>query len=249
MLQYENIDPNKIAYDRPSPKLLGFLRKHYDLKDYIPQNNNFVIYRDFFERGYKIPQKAFVKYESQDSQTIGQENNKTGDVKKLEQNELAEQSKARRTNYGGEQVKDHTRNPKGGELGFGLKYPEGRFSPRNSQNQLKMASPNSQAFTQNFQAKLGPSYPSQRSTLPEFNQKLNQTGFSFKPEVANRNQGIHKFDLPSKKILEDDFCPKTEKFVPNSKFSSDQLEVKSRLSEYSMPQSASTRNTELNQIK
>lgn len=68
MLQYENIDPNRIAYDRPSPKLLGFLRKHYELKDYVPQNNNFVIYRDFFDKNYKIPHKAFVNFDAKNSQ-------------------------------------------------------------------------------------------------------------------------------------------------------------------------------------
>ena len=29
MLEYEQEPPAKIAYDRPSPKLIGFLRKHY----------------------------------------------------------------------------------------------------------------------------------------------------------------------------------------------------------------------------
>ena len=58
MLEYENILPNKIAYDRPSPKLLKFLDKHYGLKAYIPQNNNFVIYEDFWNSGYSIPKKT-----------------------------------------------------------------------------------------------------------------------------------------------------------------------------------------------
>lgn len=48
MLRVEQVDPAKLAYDRPSAKLLGFLRKHYNLSKYIPQNNNFVIYDDFF---------------------------------------------------------------------------------------------------------------------------------------------------------------------------------------------------------
>jgi alpha-tubulin N-acetyltransferase 1 len=29
MLEHENIHPNQMAIDRPSEKLLGFLRKHY----------------------------------------------------------------------------------------------------------------------------------------------------------------------------------------------------------------------------
>jgi len=36
------------AFDRPSPKLLGFLKKHFLLHPPIEQNNNFVVYSDFF---------------------------------------------------------------------------------------------------------------------------------------------------------------------------------------------------------
>lgn len=39
-----------MAYDRPSPKLIAFLRKHYKLTDYIPQNNNYVIFDSYFGR-------------------------------------------------------------------------------------------------------------------------------------------------------------------------------------------------------
>ena len=48
MLGYEGLEPRKFAYDRPSPKLIGFLRKHYGLTHYVPQNNNFVIFREYF---------------------------------------------------------------------------------------------------------------------------------------------------------------------------------------------------------
>lgn len=49
MLECENKKPTQLAYDRPSPKLLAFLKKHYNLVNFIPQNNNFVIYQQFFE--------------------------------------------------------------------------------------------------------------------------------------------------------------------------------------------------------
>ena len=48
MLKTTKISPSKIAYDKPSPKLLGFLRKHYGLSRYIPQNNNFVVFSAYF---------------------------------------------------------------------------------------------------------------------------------------------------------------------------------------------------------
>ena len=36
MLENENLPAHKYAYDRPSPKLLGFLRKHFGLTKYSP---------------------------------------------------------------------------------------------------------------------------------------------------------------------------------------------------------------------
>lgn len=38
-----------LAYDRPSHKFISFLRKHCGLYDYTPQNNNFVVFNDYFE--------------------------------------------------------------------------------------------------------------------------------------------------------------------------------------------------------
>nr|XP_016847211.1 PREDICTED: alpha-tubulin N-acetyltransferase 1 isoform X2 [Anolis carolinensis] len=48
MLQRERVEPHQLAIDRPSDKLLSFLRKHYCLSDTIPQVNNFVVFQGFF---------------------------------------------------------------------------------------------------------------------------------------------------------------------------------------------------------
>jgi hypothetical protein len=48
MLQHESLLPEELAYDRPSPKLLAFMRKHFGLSRYSPQNNNFVVYDEYF---------------------------------------------------------------------------------------------------------------------------------------------------------------------------------------------------------
>ena len=45
----EGVKPEKLAYDRPSEKLIGFLGKHYGLKRYVPQNNNYVVFNAYFE--------------------------------------------------------------------------------------------------------------------------------------------------------------------------------------------------------
>lgn len=61
MIDREGELPNRIAYDKPSSKLLGFLDKHYGLKSYIPQNNNFVIFDAYWNTSYRIPNKTLDK--------------------------------------------------------------------------------------------------------------------------------------------------------------------------------------------
>lgn len=56
MLKHENAHPRKLAYDRPSPKLKGFLSKHYGLKNFVPQSNNFIVFDDYFEDTAKVNQ-------------------------------------------------------------------------------------------------------------------------------------------------------------------------------------------------
>ena len=48
MISREKIQPRKLGIDRPSSKFLNFLQKYYGLKDYVPQNNNFVVFKDYF---------------------------------------------------------------------------------------------------------------------------------------------------------------------------------------------------------
>ncbi|KNC30381.1 Alpha-tubulin N-acetyltransferase 1 [Lucilia cuprina] len=57
MLADENWTPVKCSVDRPSEKLLGFLKKHYGLVRTIPQSNNFVLYEGFFDDGNKQQQQ------------------------------------------------------------------------------------------------------------------------------------------------------------------------------------------------
>ncbi|XP_068455182.1 alpha-tubulin N-acetyltransferase 1 isoform X2 [Clinocottus analis] len=48
MLQHKHLEPVLMAYDRPSPKFLSFLAKHYCLTPSVPQANNFVVFEGFF---------------------------------------------------------------------------------------------------------------------------------------------------------------------------------------------------------
>jgi len=48
MLKNEHVLVQHLAIDRPSDKLIFFLRKHYNLTNIIPQVNNFAIFDGFF---------------------------------------------------------------------------------------------------------------------------------------------------------------------------------------------------------
>jgi alpha-tubulin N-acetyltransferase 1 len=50
MLLSERKGAHEFGYDRPSPKLIAFLAKHYSLRSYSPQTNNFVVFDDYFKK-------------------------------------------------------------------------------------------------------------------------------------------------------------------------------------------------------
>ena len=49
MLNYKHIEPGELAYDRPTLRFLAFLKRNYCLENYITQENNFIIYDEFFQ--------------------------------------------------------------------------------------------------------------------------------------------------------------------------------------------------------
>lgn len=52
--------PERLAYDRPSPRLLSFLEKWFGLRKYVKEHNHFVFYDRFFlemEEGGKEEEK------------------------------------------------------------------------------------------------------------------------------------------------------------------------------------------------
>ena len=48
MLQSEGVQAERLGYDRPSPKLINFLRKHFGLVQYQPQANHFVVFDKYW---------------------------------------------------------------------------------------------------------------------------------------------------------------------------------------------------------
>ena len=61
MLKNENTMPEILGYDRPSPKLISFLSKYFGLKKYIPQNNNYVVFSQYFEYFVNLIRKKKIK--------------------------------------------------------------------------------------------------------------------------------------------------------------------------------------------
>jgi alpha-tubulin N-acetyltransferase 1 len=50
MFAHYKQSPEKLGYDRPSEKLISFNAKHFGLKSFVPQNNNFVVYDAYFQK-------------------------------------------------------------------------------------------------------------------------------------------------------------------------------------------------------
>lgn len=46
--QREGVAPTEIAYDRPSPKLKPFLRRHFGLSNCLDQPNRFMVFKEYF---------------------------------------------------------------------------------------------------------------------------------------------------------------------------------------------------------
>lgn len=95
MLEGENLKAHEMGYDRPSVKFLRFLSSRYSLNDYIPQNNNFVVFTKYFSetcRGRSSKSSTYYDGErvpssssSESRKSVGsqhRETQKTGDFVK-----------------------------------------------------------------------------------------------------------------------------------------------------------------------
>ena len=61
MLESENVKVDKLAFDSPSGKFMNFCSKKYGLRNYTPQNNNFVIFDKYFEKLPLAPKKEIIE--------------------------------------------------------------------------------------------------------------------------------------------------------------------------------------------
>ncbi|KAJ3304358.1 hypothetical protein HDV03_002839 [Kappamyces sp. JEL0829] len=56
-MQMELVAPRHLAYDRPSPKFLSFLKKFYGLEEFQEQPNHFVVFKEFGLRYLELDHK------------------------------------------------------------------------------------------------------------------------------------------------------------------------------------------------
>ncbi len=59
MLEDQRVEHYMLAYDKPTEKFLSFLNKHYRLKTFVPQTNNFVVFTNYFwnDPSYRVMTK------------------------------------------------------------------------------------------------------------------------------------------------------------------------------------------------
>ena len=74
MLKYQGVQAAQLAYDRPSNKLMGFLAKHFNLTKYVQQNNNYVVFEEYFDNGNLSDSQTMSKRNS-----VTSESNSMGD--------------------------------------------------------------------------------------------------------------------------------------------------------------------------
>ena len=94
MLDFEKKMPTELAYDRPSPKLLSFLKKYFGLNDFIPQSNNYVVFDEFFS--LISSSKNNITYDNDTNRAI---KNLTNDNKNLIENNNFENMNNNNNNY------------------------------------------------------------------------------------------------------------------------------------------------------
>ncbi|KAI9143026.1 touch receptor neuron protein Mec-17-domain-containing protein [Paraphysoderma sedebokerense] len=64
MLEDQSTTPIRLAYDRPSQKLLKFLGRHYHLSNYLPQPNNYVVFGEYWFKQKQITNENSHSYHS-----------------------------------------------------------------------------------------------------------------------------------------------------------------------------------------
>ena len=112
MLSKEKIEPKKMGFDRPSQKFLNFLNKYYGLNNYVPQNNNYVVFKDYFK---DIPMKK-DKYDIYNNYNYNSNNNNYNSYNNNNNRNILSQRKLGKYNRGDNDNNNYNNNAKANEL-------------------------------------------------------------------------------------------------------------------------------------
>ena len=93
MLKFEKKLPTELAYDRPSDKLISFLNKYFGLNKYIAQNNNYVVFDEFFD--IISNNKNNITYDNDTNRAINRLTNNYNNYGEIENNKNYEMQNQR----------------------------------------------------------------------------------------------------------------------------------------------------------
>ena len=182
MLKFEKKNPAELAYDRPSPKLLSFLKKYFGLCDFIQQNNNYVVFDDFFL--LISSSKNNVTYDNDTNRAIKNLTNLSNNQNFLNKNNYENMNNINNNNYGNEYNYDNRnnidnyKNEKNYEIMNNMTNINNENNLRydNNPNNFNKTSPNND-FNQNFARTSPPSQNSYNNNENNFQKNNNNDNF------------------------------------------------------------------------
>ena len=108
MLKFEKKIPTELAYDKPSPKLLSFLKKYFGLCDFIQQSNNYMVFDEFFSL---IPtSKNNITYDNDTNRAIKNLTNLSDNQNFFDKNNYENMNNINNNNYRNENNYDNRNN-------------------------------------------------------------------------------------------------------------------------------------------
>ena len=176
MLKFEKKMPTELAYDRPSNKFLNFLNKYFGLNNYIQQNNNYVVFDEFFD--VISSNNNNITYDNDTNRAINRlNNNNINNFREIENNKNYEMQNPRNLNMANDYRNNNmnTLNNKNYDIQNenNLRYNNKNFTGNNNNNQNNNNIPNND-FNPNFN----------RTSPPNSNLNYNNNNDNFRTSMS-----------------------------------------------------------------
>ena len=170
MLKFEKKIPTELAYDRPSDKLLSFLNKYFGLNNFIPQNNNYVVFDEFFDLISNTNNN--ITYDNDTNRAINRLNNLgNNNYGEIENNKNYEIQNQRNKGY------DYGNNNRNNRINDNNMNYENQMNTINNMNQ----NDNNLRYNNNIQNKI---MPNENINNNDYNPNFNRTS---PPNNMNNN--------------------------------------------------------------